>query len=50
MSVYAVELLGILIALGLLAAMAAAANAFMEEYDVPGLSVAVARNGSLAYA
>jgi CubicO group peptidase (beta-lactamase class C family) len=32
------------------AAMAAAANAFMEEYDVPGLSVAVAQNGSLAYA
>lgn len=32
------------------AAMAAVANAFMEEYDVPGLSVAVARNGSLVYA
>jgi len=32
------------------AAMAAAANAFMREYDVPGLSVAVARNGKLAYA
>jgi CubicO group peptidase (beta-lactamase class C family) len=32
------------------AAMAAAARAFMDEYDVPGLSVAVARNGHLAYA
>jgi CubicO group peptidase (beta-lactamase class C family) len=31
-------------------AMGAAANAFMEEYDVPGLSVAIARNGSIAYA
>jgi CubicO group peptidase (beta-lactamase class C family) len=32
------------------AAMAAAANAFMKEYDVPGLSVAVTRDGRLAYA
>jgi CubicO group peptidase (beta-lactamase class C family) len=32
------------------AAIAAAADAFMKEYDVPGVSVAAARNGRLAYA
>src|SRR5262245_48596612 len=32
------------------AAMAAAANVFMTEYNVPGVSVAAARNGRLVYA
>src|SRR5262245_63443487 len=31
------------------AAMAAAADAFLKEYDVPGVSVAAARNGRLVY-
>ena len=32
------------------AAMAAAADAFLKEYDVPGVSVAAAHNGRLVYA
>src|SRR5262245_30330979 len=32
------------------AAMAAAANAFMQEYDIPGLAVAIARGERLVYA
>jgi CubicO group peptidase (beta-lactamase class C family) len=30
--------------------MAGAAHAFMEEYDVPGLAVAISREGRLVYA